>query len=238
VDVGTISTTNKDLEQETRRGNFREDLFYRLNVIEVVLPPLRDRSEDILALVEHFLAEACKRTGKRLRGLTEAASKILLQYPWPGNVRELENVIERAVALAERELVDIDDLPPQVRERRSADVLQGALSRALTLDELEREYIHRVLQAEGGNKTRAAQRLGLDRKTLYRKLDEYTRPAAEPRGAEPAEPGATPPSGAIAITEPPAVERRATPPATVADEGPSRIEATVPIMRVDPSEEG
>jgi DNA-binding NtrC family response regulator len=180
VDVRVLSATNRDLAQRMREGAFREDLFYRLNVIEVMLPPLRDRAEDVLPLAEHFLGEAAARSGKRIGAFTQAALKILLAYPWPGNVRELENVVERAVALAEGDQIGPDDLPSQVRERRSADVLAGALARGLTLAELEREYIHRVLQAEGGNKTRAAQRLGLDRKTLYRKLEEYGRAPGEP----------------------------------------------------------
>jgi DNA-binding NtrC family response regulator len=247
VDVRVLSATNRDLAQRMREGVFREDLFYRLNVIEVVLPPLRDRSEDILALVEHFLSEAERRSGKQLRGLTEAASKILLQYPWPGNVRELENVIERAVALAEHEQIGAEDLPSQVRERRSNDVLQGALSRALTLDELEREYINRVLQAEGGNKTRAAQRLGLDRKTLYRKLDEYSRPVAAPTApvVDPAAASHTPPGGVPSIPEPKTqatqseLERRRAASASVAEEEapPPRVEATMPIERVDPEDD-
>ena len=235
IDVRVLSATNRDLSQRMREGAFREDLFYRLNVIEIVLPPLRDRSEDILPLTEHFLTEAGKRNGKPLRGLSEAASKILLQYPWPGNVRELENLIERAVALAEGDVVGVEDLPPQVRERRSADILQGALQRSLTLDELEREYIHRVLQAEGGNKTRAAQRLGLDRKTLYRKLDEYSRPAgAAPEAVDPASLQRTPPGGVEAMPEAPPESRRASDPP---EESPQRIEATVPIPRVDPGDD-
>jgi len=238
IDVRVLSATNRDLSQRMREGSFREDLFYRLNVIEVILPPLRDRSEDILALVEHFLAEANSHSGKHVRALSEAASKILLQYPWPGNVRELENVIERAVALAEHELLGPEDLPPQVRERRSADVLQGALQRALTLDELEREYIHRVLQAEGGNKTRAAQRLGLDRKTLYRKLDEYNRPPGEVAVAPEADPVATtrtPPGGAQTLTESDAATDRRR--AEVEESEPPRMEATIPIPRVDPGDD-
>jgi hypothetical protein len=161
VDVRVLSATNRDLAQRMREGAFREDLFYRLNVIEVVLPPLRDRAEDVLPLAEHFLTEAAGRSAKRIMAFTQAALKILLAYPWPGNVRELENVVERAVALAEADQIGPDDLPSQVRERRSSDVLAGALARNLTLSDLEREYINRVLQAEGGNKTRAAQRLGL-----------------------------------------------------------------------------
>jgi DNA-binding NtrC family response regulator len=175
VDVRVIAATNKDLESRLKSGAFREDLYYRLNVIHLHLPPLRDRTEDLLALCEHFLTASAARTGKEVRGLHEFATKALLAHTWPGNVRELENTIERAVALCEGGLIRLEDLPSAVRERRAAepDTLRTALARGLTLAELEREYIQRVLTAEGGNKTRAAQRLGLDRKTLYRKLEEY-----------------------------------------------------------------
>ncbi len=172
VDVRVLSATHRDLEQRMREGTFREDLFYRLNVIQIHLPPLRDRQEDLLPLAEHFLRQATERSGKRITGISQAAAKIILQHPWPGNVRELENVIERAVALAESGQIVPEDLPHSVRERKPVDMLSSALLRGMTLADLEREYIARVLQAEGGNKTRAAQRLGLDRKTLYRKLEE------------------------------------------------------------------
>ncbi len=214
VDVRVLSATNRDLAQRMSEGVFREDLFYRLNVIEVVLPPLRDRAEDVLPLADHFLGEAATRTGKRIRNFTQPALKVLLAYPWPGNVRELENVIERAVALAEGEQIGPDDLPSQVRERRSTDVLAGALARGLTLSELEREYINRVLQAVSGNKTKAAQRLGLDRKTLYRKLEEYARG----------------PGGELIDGPVPDTSMNDEPPTE-----PHKIESTVPIPRVDPS---
>jgi two-component system response regulator PilR (NtrC family)/two-component system response regulator HydG len=235
VDVRVVSATNRDLAQRMREGMFREDLFYRLNVIEIVLPPLRDRAEDVLPLVEHFLAEARRRSGKRISGFSQQALKVLLAYPWPGNVRELENVVERAVALAEGTEIGPDDLPPQVRERRSPDVLQAALARSLTLAELEREYIFRVLQAEGGNKTRAAQRLGLDRKTLYRKLEEYGRGGGGPSVD----------SGPIPLVEPSALGGGG--PGGTANSGgqsgydlddlpePPRTEATMPIPRLDPN---
>ena len=125
------------------------------------------------------------RSGKAITGFEEPAKKALLSYGWPGNVRELENVVERAIALAQGTVIRLEDLPVTVRERKmsEADSLASALSRGMTLDELEREYILRVVRAEGGNKTRAAQRLGLDRKTLYRKLEEYAAPAeATPAG--------------------------------------------------------
>ena len=173
VDVRVISATNRDLDRRLRDGRFREDLFYRLNVIHIHLPPLRDRPEDVLPLAEHFLARSAERAGKTLGGFRENAKKLLRGYGWPGNVRELENVVERAVALCEGEIVAAEDLPPAMRERKNQDRLTTALAQGLTLGELEREYIQKVLAAEGGNKTRAAQRLGLDRKTLYRKLEEY-----------------------------------------------------------------
>jgi DNA-binding NtrC family response regulator len=175
VDVRVVAATNRDLEERMRSGQFREDLYYRLNVIHIGLPPLRERAEDILPLAEHFLSAEAERATKRVAGFTQSAVKTLLGYAWPGNVRELENVIQRAVALAEGERIGVEDLPQQVRERKGADVLAGAIARGLTLAEIEREYITRVLAAEGGNKTRAAQRLGLDRKTLYRKIEEYER---------------------------------------------------------------
>jgi DNA-binding NtrC family response regulator len=189
VDVRVVAATNKNLEENLASGAFRQDLFYRLNVINIHLPALRDRSDDILPLAEHFLSQSAARAAKDVRALHETAKKALLGYGWPGNVRELENVIERAVALVEGPLVRIDDLPPLapiVRERRAtegeveADPFAAALARGLTLAELERDYIMKVLAAEGGNKTRAAQRLGLDRKTLYRKLEEYAASGGEP----------------------------------------------------------
>ena len=186
VDVRVIAATNRDPEARLREGSFREDLYYRLNVIHLHLPPLRTRVEDILPLAEHFLARAVERADKGEVVLSEPAKKALLGYGWPGNVRELENVVERAVALAETGSVQLEDLPAGVRERRTQeDTLAMALGQRLTLGELEREYIQRVVQAEGGNKTRAAQRLGLDRKTLYRKLEEY---AAEEQKTPPPEP--------------------------------------------------
>jgi DNA-binding NtrC family response regulator len=180
VDVRIVAATNRDLEPRLRDGSFREDLFYRLNVIQVALPPLRDRGPDILLLADHFLAAAAARARKATRSFSQAAVEIMLAYPWPGNVRELENVVERAVALTEAGVIDAGDLPPQVRARRADDLLQGAMARGLSLADVEREYIARVLAAEGGNKTRAAQRLGLDRKTLYRKLEEYGRDKSGP----------------------------------------------------------
>ena len=175
VDVRVISATHKDLEHGMRAGTFREDLYYRLNVLQIHLPALRDRAEDILPLCEHFLSRAAERSGKRITGLSQQANKLLLGHAFPGNVRELENVIERAVALCEGTQVTPQDLPTAVRDRKSSDLVGFALQRNMTLADLEREYILRVMKEESGNKTRAAQRLGLDRKTLYRKLEESER---------------------------------------------------------------
>ncbi len=176
VDVRVVSATNRNLESMLADGSFREDLYYRLNVIQVDLPPLRSRPEDIVPLAEHVLAQlGGRQTPPRKMRLSSEAQQLLLAYNWPGNVRELMNVLERGVALCQGELIADDDLPPQVREKRPADFLGTAVARRMTLADLEREFIEAVLADEAGNKTRAAQRLGLDRKTLYRKLDEYAK---------------------------------------------------------------
>lgn len=176
VDVRVVAATNKNLEEMLRDGSFREDLYYRLNVIHIDLPPLRSRPEDILPLADHLLAQlSAKQTPPRASRLTAEAQRLLLAYHWPGNVRELMNVLERGIALSQGDVITDSDLPAHVRERRPADFLGAAVARRMTLAELEREFIEAVLADEAGNKTRAAQRLGLDRKTLYRKLDEYAK---------------------------------------------------------------
>jgi transcriptional regulator with PAS, ATPase and Fis domain len=178
VDVRFVSATNRRLEEELKSGAFREDLYYRLNVVQIAIPPLRERTEDILPLVSHLLQRAASRAGKSIGGLTPQAGKNLLSHPWPGNVRELENVIERAVALSQGEKIEVSDLPPTLLDRRPADILTAASDRQMTVSDLEREYILKILDEERGNKSRAAQRLGLDRKTLYRKLEEYRKSGA------------------------------------------------------------
>ncbi|GAB4566858.1 MAG: sigma-54 dependent transcriptional regulator [Haliangiales bacterium] len=176
VDVRVVAATNRDLEEMMSEGGFREDLYYRLNVFQVDLPPLRQRIDDILPIAEHFLAlAAAKKSDAKVIRLAPDTQRILLAYPWPGNVRELENIIERGLTLCRDDEIRPDDLPNHVRERKHSDFLSTAVARGMNLAELEREYIERVLENEGGNKTRTAQRLGLDRKTLYRKLDEYSR---------------------------------------------------------------
>lgn len=176
VDVRVVAATNKNLEEMLSDGSFREDLYYRLNVIHVDLPPLRTRPEDILPIAEHMLIQlGARQTPARTIRLAAEAQRLLLAYHWPGNVRELTNVLERGIALCHSDLISEEDLPQHVRERRPADFLGAAVARRMTLSELEREFIEAVLADEAGNKTRAAQRLGLDRKTLYRKLEEYAK---------------------------------------------------------------
>jgi len=193
VDVRVVAATNRNLETMLADGSFREDLYYRLNVIHIDLPPLRSRPEDIVPLAAHMLEQlGARQTPKRRMRLAPEAQHLLLAYNWPGNVRELMNVLERGVALCQGELISDEDLPPQVREKRPSDFLGTAVARRMTLADLEREFIERVLEDEAGNKTRAAQRLGLDRKTLYRKLDEYAKSSgAQAPAASDTDPGAT-----------------------------------------------
>ncbi|MDE3019274.1 MAG: sigma-54-dependent Fis family transcriptional regulator [Nitrospirota bacterium] len=173
VDVRIIAATNLHLAEEVKAKRFREDLYYRLNVIEIHLPPLRERREDIPMLVEAFLKKCAEASHKNLRGMNETALALLMDYTWPGNVRELENVIERAVTLARGEKIVPDDLPPAIQGARGdRAVIDEAAERILPLADVEKEYILRILEKTGGNKYQAAQTLGIDRKTLYRKLAE------------------------------------------------------------------
>ena len=165
VDVRVIAATNRDLEKEVEAGRFREDLFWRLNVLHIHVPPLRERPSDVPPLVHHYL---------RGRAIAPDALALLTAYPWPGNVRELRNAIERATTLVPAGEVRAADLPPRIREAgRAAALVAGASRRQATLRDLEREYILEILRQVGGNKSRASEILGLDRKTLYRKLEEY-----------------------------------------------------------------
>jgi two-component system response regulator HydG len=173
-DARIVAATNRDLEIEVEQRRFREDLYYRINVVKIELPPLRERGADVLAIAEHMLRRISN--GRTLR-LSPQAAERLMAYDWPGNVRELENCMERAVALARFDQIAVDDLPEKVRSFRSDRVVVSAddASELVTLDELERRYVRRVLKMLGGNKSRAAQILGLDRRTLYRKLERYER---------------------------------------------------------------
>jgi len=173
VDVRIIAATNLNLSEEVKHKRFREDLYYRLNVIELKLPPLRERLEDIPLLVAAFLKKCSEAGGKEVKSVSESALAMLMDYTWPGNVRELENVIERAVTLSRGEKISPDDLPQAVQGARGdRRVLDEAAEKSLPLHEIEKEYIKKILDKTGGNKYQAAHALGIDRKTLYRKLAE------------------------------------------------------------------
>jgi two-component system response regulator HydG len=174
-DARLVTATNRDLEAEVELKRFREDLFYRINVIHVEAPPLRARGGDVLLLAAYFVQRFAERGGKAVRGIHVGAAERLTAYSWPGNVRELENCMERAVALLRFDEVTIDDLPEKIRQYRAERLVfaMDDLTEMLTIEELERRYILRVLTLVGGNKSRAADLLGLDRRTLYRRLDGY-----------------------------------------------------------------
>jgi two-component system response regulator HydG len=171
-DVRIVATTNRDLESAVDEGRFRQDLYFRLNVIHVEMPPLRARGGDVLLLAQRFIAQFARTSGKRVTGVSPAAAERLLAYSWPGNVRELQNCVERAVALTGYEEITIGDLPEKIRAYRRSHVVVAAddPSELVSLEEVERRYIARVMEAVGGNKTLAARVLGIGRKTLYRKL--------------------------------------------------------------------
>ncbi|HEY7180089.1 MAG TPA: sigma 54-interacting transcriptional regulator, partial [Blastocatellia bacterium] len=174
VNVRVVAATNRDLEEEARGGRFREDLFWRLNVIQLRVPALRERPYDIPLLVEHFVNKVAESLGREPLDVAPETLAILTSYSWPGNVRELENAIERAATLAPGARLTPDELPERVRNHGAAAAFIARSSeRDLTLYEVERDYILEALRKTGGNKTRAAELLGLDRKTLYRKLDEF-----------------------------------------------------------------
>jgi transcriptional regulator with PAS, ATPase and Fis domain len=173
VDVRIIAATNRELEEEIRRGNFRSDLFYRLNVIAVNLPPLRERRDDLLLLIEALLQNLAGETGTDPKALAAEALDAVMVYEWPGNVRELENALEHAVVLTRGNLIEAASLPERITKRRKEPLVAERSYRNPTLEVIERAYIMWVLQAEGGNKTRAAEVLGIDPSTLYRKLSRY-----------------------------------------------------------------
>jgi len=172
IDVRIISSSNRDIKSTIQEGRFREDLYYRLNVIDIQLPPLRERKEDIPLLIQHFITKFSNEFKKNISGVSKDALKLLLNYSWPGNVRELENVIQRAMTLSQHEVILPDDLPASIIQKTDEKLFEKAMEENFTLDQLEKEYIKRVLIETGGNKSKAAEILGLDRKTLYRKLGE------------------------------------------------------------------
>ena len=174
ADVRIISATNRDLEQEIKEGRFREDLFYRLNVISVPLPPLRDRKEDIPLLAEHFLSIYSEKNRRLMKGFQPKALDLLMRYDWPGNIRELENTIERSVIMTRGDHISPADLPMNIQalggelDDDNTGVLPG-----WSMREVEKDLIIKTLEQTDGNKTKAAEILGINRKTLQNKIREY-----------------------------------------------------------------
>ncbi|MBK6923366.1 MAG: sigma-54-dependent Fis family transcriptional regulator [Deltaproteobacteria bacterium] len=171
VDVRIIGATNRPLEDAVADKRFREDLYYRLDVVRIEIPPLADRPEDLAALVDVMLERACARVGREVLGVSDDAMRWLLGHSWPGNVRELGNLLERAVVLAEHDTLVLDDLVIRERPDSEDGFLERAARRGVTLEDVERAYMHAVLRAHGGNKTEAARVLGIDRRTLHRRLE-------------------------------------------------------------------
>ncbi len=174
ADVRVIAASNKDLEREVKEGRFREDLFYRLNVVPVSLPPLRERKDDIPALAAHFFAIYRDKNRKELKDISGKAMDLLTRYDWPGNIRELENGIERAVILARGEIIAPADLPPIIQALSKDREIQGLnLPSGISIQEVEKALILKTLEDTGGNRSRAAEILGINRRTLQNKLKEY-----------------------------------------------------------------
>ena len=175
-DARIVTATNRDLEAMTTEKTFREDLYYRINVVHIEIPPLRSRGNDILTLAQTFVARFAERHKKPVSGFTAEVASKLLAYGWPGNVRELQNSLERAVALSRFEKLTVEDLPPKIRDYRPGYLVIGSAEShddLVSLEELEKRYIARVMEIVGGNKVQATKVLGIDRSTLYRKLERY-----------------------------------------------------------------
>ncbi|BDG07796.1 sigma-54-dependent transcriptional regulator [Anaeromyxobacter paludicola] len=187
VDVRVICASNRDLKDEIRKGRFREDLYFRLHVFTIVLPPLRERREDIPILVQHFIEKFNGETGKHVQGVSAQAMETLQSYAWPGNIRELRNTVERAMILVDHDLIGEEHLPPDMRPSRpEAAALRVPVG--IPLRDVEKEYILASLQRNGGNKARTAEVLGISEKTLYNKLNRYAASARD-RAGEGSEPG-------------------------------------------------
>jgi two-component system, NtrC family, response regulator HydG len=182
VDVRIVAATNKDLQREVAEGRFREDLYYRLNVVEVRIPALASRREDIPLLADAFLRRYAAKNSKALRGFSPEALQALENYAWPGNVRELEHAVERAVVLARGDVLEASDLPESVRKGPAGSASQLVIPIGTPMEEIERRVIHETLRHTRGDKTLAARLLGIAARTIYRKLE---REAAPPPGAEP-----------------------------------------------------
>ena len=178
VDVRVVAATNRDLESDVATGNFREDLFYRLNVMPLNVPPLRERQEDIPILAQHFLAKFAEKNRKAVKGFVPLAMDMLINYDWPGNVRELENAIERGIILLSGEHITEKQLPLNITDKypnleKSPAPTTPIVDGTRSLDNIEKEAILATLEASGGNKAEAARRLGITRKTLHNKLKIY-----------------------------------------------------------------
>jgi two-component system response regulator HydG len=176
VNARIVAATNRDLEAEVEGKRFREDLYYRLNVVQIHLPPLRLRGNDVLLMAQAFVAKFAERARKNVSGISSEAAQKLLHYDWPGNVRQLENAIERAVTLTHSEQIGLEDLSERITryEGRGAILEEADLEHLPTLEQIERRHIELVLKLEHGNKTQAAKLLGIDRRTLYRKLEHFS----------------------------------------------------------------
>jgi two-component system response regulator HydG len=173
VDIRIIATTNKNLEEEVKEGNFREDLFYRLNVVPIELPALRKRKEDVPLLAKHFLNICSEKAQTPIKGFLPKTMDLMIRYDWPGNIRELENAIERAVLLCQGEYISPEDLPHAVQGAEGGELPGVAVPSGMTLKEVEREVIVQILEETDGNRTQTARILGISRKTLQNKLKEY-----------------------------------------------------------------
>jgi len=180
VDVRVVAASNKELEQLVSKGALREDLYYRLKVVSIYLPPIRERPEDIPSLAEHFLRRYSRDMGKPVTSISNEAMKLLCAYPWPGNVRELENVIDQAIALSRQPMLTPEDLPVEVREgkasgfsRRREQEEEFVFPGTPTMDEVKKRYLVHVLGLTQGNISRAAKILDMDRRSLYRMLVRY-----------------------------------------------------------------
>jgi transcriptional regulator with PAS, ATPase and Fis domain len=173
VDVRVVAATNQDIVEAVQKGKFREDLYYRLNVVNIYLPELRERREDIPLLIEHFLMCHSETNGRVERHFSNEAMRLLLGSEWPGNVRELENAVEHALALGKEQTLKISDLPPHLSGLVGKMGSTEPVGELRSLEEVERRHVLRILEEMGGNHVRAAEILGIDRRTLYRKLDKY-----------------------------------------------------------------
>ncbi len=172
-DVRLIFVTNKDLEEEVRKGTFREDLYFRLKVVPIKLPPLREKSSDIPLLVNHFIEKYSRETNKKVTGISDEALDLLCSYSWPGNVRELENTIERAIVMIKGQIIDIPDLPDDIVLDLNLQVVNQQFSLVKAKENFEKRYIENALRKDRGNVSKVAQRIGLARKNLYQKLVKY-----------------------------------------------------------------